>query len=182
VEIDRQLVQRFADGDPSAFRSVFRAAVSDVYWLAYRMIGHKEAAEDVVQETFIRIFRMRRKVDPQRSLPSLILRIAANLAIDFLRKDQRQNRIVRTGDPGAALQQMPASPGFSEEAQTERIALEQALDGLPVIYRSVVVLKYAHGFSYQEIADTLGITVPAVALRIRRGKELLRRSLSETKD
>jgi RNA polymerase sigma-70 factor (ECF subfamily) len=182
VEIDGQLVKRFADGDPSAFRSIFRTAVSDVYWLAYRMIGHKEAAEDVVQETFIRVYRMRRKIDPRRSLPSLIMRIATNLAIDFLRKDQRDNRMVHADSPEAALETTPASAGFSEEAQTNRIALEQALDGLPAIYRSVLVLKYAHDFSYHEIAETLGISVPAVALRIKRGKELLRQKLSETND
>lgn len=180
MDIDRQLVERFRDGDPAAFRSVFRAAVNDVYWFAYRMTGNEMEAEDVVQETFLRIYRMRREIDPNRPFRLLILRIATNVAIDTLRKDRRLNRVGRHGGSGSGPEATSAFQLSGEGAQIDRITLEQALVELPPIYRSVLVLKYAHDLSYQEIAQACGISVPAVALRIKRGKEALRRRLAAT--
>jgi RNA polymerase sigma-70 factor (ECF subfamily) len=178
VQISKQTIRQFADGDLRAFRSIFRAAVSEVYGLAYKMLGNKESAEDVVQETFIRIYQIRQQLDPDKSFHFLVLRIAANLAMDLLREAKREKRAPYPNETESATEQPYALPDCEEEARTRQIALTQALDELPIIYRSVLVLKYAHDLSYQEIAQALEISVPAVALRIKRGKELLRRKLN----
>jgi RNA polymerase sigma-70 factor (ECF subfamily) len=165
-------------GDLTAFRSIFRAAVSEVHWLAYRIVGNKEAAEDVAQETFIKIYQMREQLDPERPLKFILLRIATNLAIDYVRKTKRENLVPIPDETDAVSAPVGILINPGEEALMRQIAVNEALGTLPVIYRSALVLKYAHDLSYEEIAQALGISTPAVALRIKRGKELLRQELN----
>jgi len=131
----------------------------------------------VVQETFLRIHQMREQVDPARSLESLILRIATNLAIDHLRKARREPQQPYSEETPSAAYQIETFSECEEETHASRITLEDTLAKLPDMYRTVLVLKYAHDMSYQEIAASLNLSVPAVALRLKRGKELLRQKL-----
>ncbi|MBI3951425.1 MAG: RNA polymerase sigma factor [Acidobacteria bacterium] len=180
MQVSKETIRKFADGDLTAFPVIFRAAVDDVYWLAYRMLGSREAAEDVVQETFIRIYKMRKQLDPEKPFRSFVLRIATNLAIDLLRKTRRENWVPYPDESECGTEQLYTVPAYEEGTYARQVALNQALDALPAIYRAVLVLKYGHDLSYQEIAQALDISVPAVALRLKRGKELLRQKLNST--
>ncbi len=178
MELATETLKRFIDGDPAAFRTLFRAAINDVYWLAYKIVKNRETAEDIVQEVFLKIYEMRRQIDPTKSLRFLIIKMTTNLAIDQTRKTHRENWVSYPeetediSDPEAA----------DEITLTQQIAVQQGLDELPVIYRTVLLLKYTYDFSYQQIAETLGISLPAVALRIKRGKEMLRSKLKDPVD
>jgi RNA polymerase sigma-70 factor (ECF subfamily) len=179
VEISKQLVRELADGDISAFQKIFRAGASDVYWLAYRILGRKEAAEDVVQETFMKIYNIRQQLDPERPFHALVLRIATNAAIDLLRKSQREDLMAEPSRAHSMSEGGPYGEAIDLEMGDRKIDIEGALNDIPPLYQVVLVLKYNHDLSYQEIAETLGISVPAVALRLKRGKERLRERLSE---
>lgn len=180
MEIGKQLVRELADGDTSAFQKIFRAGASDVYWLAYRILGRKEAAEDVVQETFMTIYNIRQQLDPERPFHALVLRIATNAAIDLLRKTQREDLMAEPSGAYGLSDRSPDCEPLDLEMGDRKIDIEGALSDIPPLYRTVLVLKYNHDLSYKEIAETLGISVPAVALRLKRGKERLRERLSES--
>lgn len=166
------------DGDPAAFKTLFRAAINHVYWLAYNIVKNKQMAEDIVQEVFLKIYQMREQIDPYRSLHFLIMKMTTNLAIDQIRKTSREN----WGPYLDETEDISDSEAADEITLTQQITLQQGLYDLPVIYRSVLLLKYTYDFSYQQIAEILGISVPAVALRIKRGKEMLRLKLKDPVD
>ncbi len=178
MELNDVAVERWVKGDDGAFRDIFSAACHEVYWLAMRVLQNDAAAEDVVQETFLRIHRMRPRIDPARPLRPLLLRIAANCAIDTLRalnrgkEEPMEEEPEDRGDPGISW--VDRSTG--QEDRQER--LRRTLAALPAGYRAVLVLKYAHDMSYSDIAAALDLTVSAVGLRLKRGKELLRQRLT----
>lgn len=178
MQIDKKTLKRFIDGDLSAFRTLFRAAINDVYWLAYNIVKNKETAEDIVQEVFLKIYQMRQQIDTTRSLYALIVKMTTNLAIDETRKARRENWEFQPDE----IKNRPDPEAAGEITLTRKIALQQGLDNLPVSYRSALLLKYTYDLSYEQIAETLGISVPAVALRIKRGKEMLRFALSDPVD
>lgn len=178
MEIGESTIKRWVQGDDDAFREIFRTLCREVYWLALKILQNDAAAEDVVQETFLRIHGMRRRVDPSRPLRPLLLRIAGNCAIDSLRRLRPERE--------EALEEEPEDRTNPHGSWVDRISnqderqehLRKKLATLPAIYRGVLVLRYAHELSYKEIAAALQLSLPAVALRLKRGKELLRQRMT----
>ncbi len=177
MELGRVTIERWVQGDDGAFREIFRAACGEVYWLAVRILQDKAAADDVVQETFLRIYRMRSRIDSTRPLRPLILRVASNCSIDALRALHRDREAPMDEDPEDP--ECPAATWVDQRSQEadRHERLRQTLRTLPAGYRAVLTLKYAHDMSYAEIAAALQLTVSAVGLRLKRGKELLRRRM-----
>jgi RNA polymerase sigma-70 factor (ECF subfamily) len=175
VKIDPETVERFKAGEDEAFSRIFRTCAPALFGTALRILGDRGLSEDVVQEAFVRLYRMRSRLRPDKSIAALLARITANLAIDLLRRRKRERweaLETEVADPKAAARPIDARIGTVE-------AINRAAGTLSPIYRTVLVLRYAHELAYEEIADTLKISVPAVALRLKRGKEQLRAALAQ---
>ncbi len=172
--MNEDLVNRLAGGDRQALDQLFCEAARDVYRLALRIGRDRELAEDVTQDAFIRLWETRHRLDPERSVKGLLAKITVNLCLDRLRQASRH----RTADfvDEAEMESLVAHGpiGSVETRSLDRLAIDQALGRLPVIYRTVLALRYGQDLSYQEIADAVAISVQAVALRIHRAKQLLR--------
>jgi RNA polymerase sigma-70 factor (ECF subfamily) len=166
---------QWTKGNDRAFADLFRSYCSEVFWAACRILGDKAAAEDVVQETFLRLHRMRSRVDPSRPLRPLLLKIASNCAVDRLRRlrpeESWDERIHSAGE--AEPMETPIDAGHGHELIAEE------LGKLPPHYRIVLILRYGHDLSYRELASVLDISVGAVTQRLKRAKELLRKRLVE---
>ncbi len=162
---------------PPTWEEIVREHSARVYRLAYRLTGNQADAEDLTQETFIRVFRSLHSYQPG-SFEGWLHRITTNLFLDGARKRSR----VRLTHLGEHAEQLPAP---HEQHDLHRRYehghvdpdIQAALDALPPRYRAPVVLCDIEGLSYEEIAATLGIKMGTVRSRIHRGRAQLRTQL-----
>lgn len=152
----------------------FRAHARIVLGVAFRILRERSQAEDVLQETFLRFIQMQNRVDETRGIPGLLVKIAANLSIDILRKKGREAPL-EVDDEECQEPAFNVNPPLAQMGREETLLVRQLLERLPSIERTVLEMRYGEQMSYEEIAQALDLTVAAVAQRIRRGKETLRR-------
>lgn len=157
---------------------VVREHAPRVYRTAYRLTGNRPDAEDLTQETFVRVFRSLASFKPG-SFEGWLHRITTNLFLDQARKRSRA-KLTSLGD-GAERLVAPVE-GYDPHRRFEHgyvsPPVRQALDDLPAPYREAVLLRDVHELSYEEIAETLGISMGTVRSRIHRGRTLLREALT----
>ncbi|MGI8879927.1 MAG: RNA polymerase sigma factor SigE [Jatrophihabitans sp.] len=162
---------------PPTWDDVVRQHADRVYRLAYRLAGNRADAEDLTQETFVRVFRSLANYQPG-TFEGWLHRITTNLFLDMVR---RRARIRFDALPEDASDRLASSAAGPEQAFHDMHLdpeIQQALDALPVDFRAAVVLCDLEGLSYEEIAATLGVKVGTVRSRIHRGRVLLREALA----
>ncbi len=180
---DRKLVRQVLAGDTDAFEGIVAAHSRSVYALAYRVTGNAQAAEDAVQETFLRAFRFLSSFDQRAELGTWLHRIAVNAAIDQGRRTRRE-RAVRVDLPEEgdhSLQEVPATDAGPERqtlAAEIRQRTEAALDDLSPSERAAFVLRHYEGRSIAEISSTLGKRDNATKQSIFRAVRKLRIALA----
>jgi RNA polymerase sigma-70 factor (ECF subfamily) len=164
-----------ATGDVSSMPSwdeLVRQHADRVYRLAYRLSGNQHDAEDLTQETFIRVFRSVQNYQPG-TFEGWLHRITTNLFLDMVR---RRSRIRMEALP-EDYDRVPADePNPEQIYHDSRLGpdLQAALDSLPPEFRAAVVLCDIEGLSYEEIGATLGVKLGTVRSRIHRGRQALR--------
>ncbi len=164
-----------ATGDQSTMPSwdeLVRQHADRVYRLAYRLSGNQHDAEDLTQETFIRVFRSVQNYQPG-TFEGWLHRITTNLFLDMVR---RRTRIRMEALP-EDYDRVPADEPTPEQIYHDaRLGpdLQAALDSLPPEFRAAVVLCDIEGLSYEEIGATLGVKLGTVRSRIHRGRQALR--------
>jgi RNA polymerase sigma-70 factor (ECF subfamily) len=166
-------VTRARHGDEGAFSQLVEVYQRPVFNLCHRMLGDAAEAEDAAQETFIRAYTRLASYDATRKFSSWMLAIASHYCIDRLR--QRRMGLVAWDDlpPSSWLSDTQPKP---EEVLLDRETQHQVrelLDDLPPAYRAVVILRYWHELSYEEIAETLDTTVPAIKSRLFRARQMM---------
>ena len=160
-----------------AWDPIVRSHADRVYRLAYRLAGNKADAEDLTQETFVRVFRSLGDYTPG-SFEGWLQRITTNLFLDMVR---RRARIRFDALPEDAGDRLPAAAPGPEQSYADRRLdpdIREALAALPPDFRAAVVLADLEQLSYEEIAATLGVKVGTVRSRIHRGRLLLREALA----
>ena len=162
---------------PPTWDEVVREHADRVYRLAYRLSGNRADAEDLTQETFVRVFRSLAEYTPG-TFEGWLHRITTNLFLDMVRRRQRIRFDALPDDAGDRLASREAGPEQAYEQMNLDPEIQQALDELPADFRVAVVLCDLEQLSYEEIAATLGIKVGTVRSRIHRGRVLLRQALA----
>jgi RNA polymerase sigma-70 factor (ECF subfamily) len=178
---DEELVQLIRDGDTSAFSVIYDRHSSVAFSLAYRMVGQRGAAENVVQESFLSLWRAIERFDADRgTLRTFLLGIVRNRAIDGLRRASAHDGQIAAGDD-EAIERVEA-PGRVESEVARRDGasrVRHALQDLPEDQQRVIQLAYFGGFSQSEIAAMLEAPLGTVKGRMRLGLEKLRTQLGE---
>lgn len=180
VEPDRTLIQRAQRGDAMGMSELYARYQRRVLNYLYRFTGSREAAEDLTQETFVRVVRHLARYRPTGSVGGWIYRIAKNLALNGIRDrkgkeelwldEPRQNA---EGDEMTPLEIVAdARPSPAQEAGRSEVeeAVQRALLQIPPVYREVVVLCDIQGCAYKEAAEILGCPIDTVASRLARGR------------
>jgi RNA polymerase sigma-70 factor (ECF subfamily) len=178
MQIDQaDLVEAAKGGDRSAFDELVKTSYADVYTLAYRLTGNQEDARDVVQDTYLRAYKGLKRFRGDAQFSTWIYRITANCASTYMAKGRRQ----RHDDLDDNDQLIDERPEFDPESRADaailRDRVEAALEQLPDKLRSVVVLRDIYDLTHEDIADQLGITVPAAKVRLHRARRKLREQL-----
>ncbi|MGE5590053.1 MAG: RNA polymerase sigma factor [Bacillota bacterium] len=183
---DEELVQRCLHGDAGAFTLLVHRYRGPVYNLAAKMVQNPADAEDVAQETFLQVYRALPGFRREARFATWIYRIAANRALDCLRRRQnpaRQTVPLDQDDDEAGrslLARLPCrdpSPEDQVLRSESQARLKQALEALPDHYRVVLVLYHFQGLSYREIGEILDLPVRTVETRLYRAKHSLKEFL-----
>ena len=180
---DEDLMACFQDGDARAFEAVFDRHAAVAFSLAYRICGRRAIAEDIVQESFLSLWRSGARYDRTRgSVRSWILSTVHNRAIDSFRKERLTSN--RNLSEEGLVERMP-SPQRTEaefERRDDARQVRAALTTLPEEQRRVIELAYFGGFSHTQIADLLGLPAGTVKGRMRLGLTKMRLALADPAD
>lgn len=172
---DEALLARVAEGDPAAIRALLGRKLPRVLGLAQRMLNDPAEAEDVAQETFLRVWRQAPKWRPgQARFDTWLHRVALNLCYDRLRR----RREIPTDDPPQVPDDGPA-PDRGLEAQDTGRRVGEALARLPDRQREAVVLCHYQELGNIEAAAVMGVTVEALESLLSRGRRALRATLAD---
>jgi RNA polymerase sigma-70 factor (ECF subfamily) len=182
---DQEVVTWAREGDEHAYREMVRRYHAPVFDLIYGMVGQRELAEDLAQETFVKAFRALDRHDPERKPSAWILRIANNTAIDYVRRKRPDStRSPLTMTPGQIDRRgmrIP-TPRHTTTASTDlhefTAALKRALRRLRPEYRRCFVLHYVEERSYDEIADIMNVPRGTVGTYLHRARAELKRMLA----
>ena len=188
---DADLAALAREGREAAFRELVRRYERPVFSLIFRMVRDRETAEDLSQETFIKILNHIDRYRPEFKFSSWLFKIANNLTIDHLRKRQLKT-ISMDGSPHAATAAEVEASTFDVEARGESAleeieskelggAIEKAIATLRPEYRACILLRHVEDRSYEEIAATLDLPLGTVKTYIHRARHELREALSSVR-
>ncbi|HEU4597005.1 MAG TPA: sigma-70 family RNA polymerase sigma factor [Pyrinomonadaceae bacterium] len=182
---DGELITRALAGREESFEELVRRYQRPIVAYVYRMVGDYDSALDLTQEVFIRIYNSLGRYRPEFKFSTWIYRIAHNAAIDHLRRSDssRTEDLEVEGEGGQTFQRPLASKAPTPEQLSERserrAEIEEVIRQLPPAYRELIVLRHAHDFSYDEIAEVTGLPLGTVKNRIFRAREAMRAQLVE---
>lgn len=162
---------------------------NQVYNLALRMMGNREDAEDVLQDTFLSVVRAIGSFQEKSSFSTWLYRIAANAALTRLRKRSRQEKseaefldevysLKKQTHEQATLIDWSSNPIDSILSSEIRKVMKEAISELPEAYRAVFVLRDVQGMPAGQVAEVLDLSIPAVKSRLHRARLFLRNQLS----
>jgi RNA polymerase sigma-70 factor (ECF subfamily) len=183
---DRRVMQAFCNGDESAFDVLFRRWSGRVLRFLERMIREPAVAEELLQETFLRVHRAREKWEPSARFSTWLFTIASNLALNELRRPFRRSVHESTDADreGTPLELVADAPAVDEVAHARRLGgeVERALASLPARQRAALLLAAVEGLSYAEVAASLETSPQSVKALVHRARATLAEQLPHAID
>ena len=181
---EAEFIERLKRGEAAAFEELVAERSGEIYGLLFRLTENGEEARDLTQETFLRAFQSIDRFRGEADLKTWIYRIAINQARNRWRWWRRRHRDATvsldsvSSNTGQTLMSTLAELGDNPEEQTlareRELVLRSALQKLGRAYRETVILRDIEGFTYEEIAMTLGVNVGTVKSRLARGRRELK--------
>ena len=180
---DVRLMRLVAGGDTSAFEKVIERHQALVAGTAARMLGSNSDVEDIAQQVFIRVWKSARRYVPRAKFTTWLLKITRNLVFNELRRAKRRAHVPLQSEPGAEEiplkdETNPAPDASLLEDELQR-AIEEAIMQLPESQRMALVLRRYEQLIYDQIAEVLDLSVPAVKSVLFRARTELRTRLSK---
>ena len=180
------------EGREPAFRELVRRYERPVFSLIFRMVRDRETAEDLAQDTFIKVLNNIDRYRPEFKLSNWLFKIANNVTIDHLRRRQLAT-VSLDGSPHAATAAEAQATSLDVESRGQSAleaiesrelgsAIEQAIGKLRPEYRSCILLRHVEGRSYEEIAATLDLPLGTVKTYIHRARHELREALEDLRE
>lgn len=189
---DQDVVRHAVQGREAAYRELIRRYQRPVFSLIYRMVRDRELAEDLAQETFIKVLNAIESYRPEYKFSSWIFKIANNASIDHLRR-RGLNTLSLDGSPHAesadAIEATTLQISDGAENQLDEVAsrelgsqIEEAISQLRPEYRSCIIMRHIDGRPYEEIAEMLDLPLGTVKTYIHRARNELRILLADTRE
>jgi RNA polymerase sigma-70 factor (ECF subfamily) len=180
------------DGEEEAYRELIRRYERPVFSLIFRMVRNRELAEDLSQETFVKVLNAIQSYRPEFKFSSWVFKIANNAAIDHIRK-RELDTLSLEGSPHAdtpelieatALQISERAESQLEEVENRELGgtIERAIERLRPEYRACILLRHVEGRTYDEIAEILNLPLGTVKTYIHRARNELRILLKDVKE
>lgn len=189
---DQEVVAAACDGREDAYRELIRRYERPVFSLIYRMVRDRELAEDLAQETFVKVLNAIERYRPEYKFSSWVFKIANNAAIDHLRRKELDTLSLEGGPDATTPDQIQStslqlgdtteSPLQELEARELGSAIERAIQQLRPEYQSCILLRHVEGRPYEEIAEILDLPLGTVKTYIHRARAELRAFLTPLKE
>ena len=180
---DAELLRSCREGDERAYRKLVERYQRQVYSIAMRMVRRAEDAEDLTQESFVRVFRALDRYDPARPFAAWLYTIVTRLCIDHIRRRRvrpislSQREAGSTEEYTIEIEDPALGPDVQFSHREEERRAQELIDSLPPHYRIVVMLRHQQDLSYEEIASALDLPLGTVKARIHRARALLMRRI-----
>ncbi len=181
---DKALVKKFKDGDRHAFDLLVSGNKRKLYSAIYRMTRNHQITDELLQETFLKLYRNVNKYDDSYPFYPWLHRIAINTAINHLKKEKKRRRDSSLEQEMEEHYMQPSdtrNPHQPEVAFVRRerdVKILEALQEISPSYRAALILRVFQGLSYREIADVLDCTVGTVMSRLNRARSQMKDLLS----
>src|SRR6266542_4104050 len=180
---DVRLMQLVSGGDTSAFEELIERHQSLVAGTVARMLGSNSDVEDIAQQVFIRVWKSARRYVPRAKFTTWLLKITRNLVFNELRRSKRHAHVPLQSEPGAEDPPLKDETNLAPDASLLESELqrtiEEAILQLPETQRMALVLRRYEQLSYEQIAEVLDLSVPAVKSVLFRARSELRSRLSK---
>ena len=189
---DQEVVLWARKGYERAYRELVRRYQRPIFSLIYRMVRDRERAEDLAQETFVKVLNALESYRPEYKFSSWIFKIANNAAIDHLRRkeldtlslDGAPDAVTSERREGTSLQIADQSESPLQELEARELGgeIERAIAQLRPEYQSCILLRHVQGYAYEEISDMLDLPLGTVKTYIHRARSELRTLLESTRE
>ncbi len=174
---DGPLILRLREGDVDALAELYEKYKASVYRTALAITRDRGAAEDILQESFLRLFTHARRIRADAPVQPWLYRVAVNLSYTWIKRQQRRQEKALDGMLEGLVASLHLLPEQWVEQKEAREAIQQAILRLPLGHQVVVVLFYLEELSLKEIAEILGIPEGTVKSRLHYARRFLRKAL-----
>jgi RNA polymerase sigma-70 factor (ECF subfamily) len=176
---DSVLIERVRQRQPDALLALYRKYKGRVFSLVFRIAGDRGAAEEILQDTFFRLWERPQFYDPEKGpLVAWLLTVGRNLALDHKRKESRRvQSCVITSEGTSFLERVPEMAALEDPSLAP--ALRQAMKLLPPNQRTAIELAYFEGLTHSELAERLGESLGTIKTRIRLGLSKMRETMRD---
>jgi RNA polymerase sigma-70 factor (ECF subfamily) len=186
IPTDEELIAKFQNGDIYAFEKIVSRYKDPLLNFVYNYLGNRIDAEDVIQETFLRVFKNKHLYRSIAKFSTWIYTIAGNLAKTELRR-RRRRRVLSITQMGYDNKDYEIADVFSSperifQSTSKEKEIRKEIDDLPLKFKEVVILRDIQEFSYEEISDILKIPIGTVKSRVNRGRLRLQKRLGHLLD
>ena len=175
---DGELVQSAIAGRESGFEELVRRYQRPIAAYVYRMVGDYDAALDLTQEVFIKVYNSLARYRSEFKFSTWIYKIAHNAAIDHLRRYSVREQAISKGlhpeKREVAVESRKLTPEQESERRERCSEIENVVRLLPAAYRELILLRHSHDLSYDEIAEVTGLPLGTVKNRLFRAREAMR--------
>ena len=175
---DVELVQTAVAGREASFEELVRRYQRPIAAYVYRMVGDYDAALDLTQEVFIKVYNSLARYRSEFKFSTWIYKIAHNAAIDHLRRHAVREQALTGSVDGErreiAIESRRPTPEQESERRERRLDIDSVVQLLQASYRELIVLRHSHDLSYDEIAEVTGLPLGTVKNRLFRAREAMR--------
>jgi len=178
---DGELVRSAIAGRDAGFEELVRRYQRPIAAYVYRMVGDYDAALDLTQEVFIKVYNSLTRYRSEFKFSTWIYKIAHNAAIDYLRRHTVREQTLCSSIDGdrreISIESRRLTPEQESERRERRSEIESVVQLLPAAYRELIALRHSHDLSYDEIAEVTGLPLGTVKNRLFRARETMRDQL-----
>lgn len=178
LAVDRDLVASAVAGQEGGFEELVRRYQRPISAYVYRMVGDYDAALDLTQEIFIKVYGSLARYRSEFKFSTWIYKIAHNCAIDHLRRHNGREQSLLAGVEGDSyelpLESGRLSPEQESERKERRLEIESVVRALPAAYRELIILRHSQDLTYEEIVEVTGLPLGTVKNRLFRARDMMR--------
>jgi RNA polymerase sigma-70 factor (ECF subfamily) len=178
---ENQLIKKCIDGDIDAFEKLIDKYKQTAYNIALGIVKNPDDAMDVSQEALIKVYRYIKNFNQKSSFSTWLYRIVMNTCLDYMKKNEK-NKVIPINDEIINREDtyIDSNPQKILDKKIETKQIRDAIDKLPSIQKTAIILRDIQGFSYEEIANITECSIGTVKSRIKRGREKLKEILKQS--